>query len=470
MPSLGVLSLLETGDFIPGTQRIYSDMTYQAGQVVRVTATDVAHGGWCVARPEDGPVVFIRHALPGETVMARITEVTSRLARAEAVDILAPSPDRVEPPCPHARPGGCGGCDWQHATLPAQRELKAAVIRQQLRRLAGLDREVTVEALPGDGEPGDELPGEAGPGDRKPGAGLGWRTRVQYAVGPDGAAGLRAHRSHEVVSIGECLIAHPGINDLGVPGRRWPGAASVEALVSPGSGERALIVTTKGSVPPDAAAGADAVLRRAGSYGRGLTPVRGRAYLSQLAAGRDWRVSAGAFWQVHPEAAGVLAGAVLAALGPRPGDAALDLYCGAGLFAGALAPLVGATGSVTGVEADRAAVRDARHNLRPWPWARVHRGDVAAALGRGQEAPRARLVVADPPRAGLAREVIDYLGTGQNGASRFAYVSCDPATLARDIALLMARGWTLAGLRAFDAFPMTHHVECVATLTAGAED
>ncbi|HET9969146.1 MAG TPA: class I SAM-dependent RNA methyltransferase [Streptosporangiaceae bacterium] len=464
-------------------------MNYQAGQVVQVTATDVAHGGWCVARPEDGPVVFIRHALPGETVMARITEVTSRLARAEAVDIVISSPDRVEPPCPHARPGGCGGCDWQHATLPAQRDLKAAVIRQQLRRLAGLDYEVTVEALPGDQGSGSEEPG-----DGKPGAGLGWRTRVQYGVSPDGAAGLRAHRSHEVVGIGECPIAHPGLNDLGIPARRWPGAASVEALVAPGSGERAVIVTTRGPVPRDAAPGADAVLRRTGSAGRGLTPVRGRAYLSQLFGGRDWRVSAGAFWQVHPEAAGVLTEAVLAALEPRPGDAALDLYCGAGLFAGALAPLVGPTGNVTGVEADHAAVRDARHNLRPWPWARVHRGDVAAVLGRAQGTPRAagqgtpraagqgtppgaggrvlppaRLVVADPPRAGLAREVIDYLGAGGNGASRFAYVSCDPATLARDIALLADRGWALAGLRAFDAFPMTHHVECVATLVTGPQ-
>jgi tRNA/tmRNA/rRNA uracil-C5-methylase (TrmA/RlmC/RlmD family) len=489
MPSPSVLSLLEAGDFTSATQRIYQPMNYQAGQVVQVTATDVAHGGWCVARPEDGPVIFIRHALPGETVMARITEVTSRLARAEAVDILTSSPDRVEPPCPHARPGGCGGCDWQHATLPAQRDLKAAVIRQQLRRLAGLDYEVTVEALPGDEGPGEE------PGDGKPGAGLGWRTRVQYAVSPDGAAGLRAHRSHEVVGIGECLIAHPGLNDLGIPARRWPGAASVEALVAPGSGERAVIVTTRGSVPQDAAPGADAVLRRTGSAGRGLTPVRGRAYLSQLAGGREWRVSAGAFWQVHPEAAGVLTEAVLAALEPRPGDAALDLYCGAGLFAGALAPLVGPAGSVTGVEADQAAVRDARHNLRPWPWARVHRGDVAAVLRGAQRAPRAagqgtppgagrsappgtsrsappraRLVVADPPRAGLAREVIDYLGAGGNGASRFGYVSCDPATLARDIALLVERGWTLAGLRAFDAFPMTQHVECVATLTTGADD
>ncbi|MGH3233433.1 MAG: class I SAM-dependent RNA methyltransferase, partial [Streptosporangiaceae bacterium] len=203
-------------------------MNYEPGQVVQVTAGDVAHGGWCVARPQDGPVVFVRHALPGETVLARLTEVTSRLARAEAVEILTPSPDRVEPPCPHAGPGACGGCDWQHAALPAQRSLKAAVVRQQLRRLAGIDREVTVEALPGDEEPG---------------AGLGWRTRVQFAVRADGVAGLRAHRSHEVIDVGKCLIAHPAITDLGLPARRWPAAASVEALVASGSGERAVIIT-----------------------------------------------------------------------------------------------------------------------------------------------------------------------------------------------------------------------------------
>ena len=438
------------------TRTSHVPATYQEGQLIEVTTVDVAHGGWCVARPDDGPVVFVRHALPGETVRARITEVTSRLARAEAIEILAASPDRVEAPCPHARPGDCGGCDWQHAALPAQRSLKAAVIRQQLRRLAGLDREITVEPLPGD---------------EAPGAGLGWRTRVQFAVRPDGVAGLRAHRSHEVIDIGECLIAHPGITDLGLPARRWPGTSSVEALVATGSGERAVIISPGGPGPagpvlPDLP-GADAVLRRAG---RRLTPVRGRAYLSQRAAGQDWRVSSGVFWQVHPGAADALTAAVMTALEPRPGDVALDLYCGAGLFAGALAPAVGPGGTVAGVEADAAAVRDARHNLRQWAWARVHKGDVAAVLRRGQPGaggaalPPARLVVADPPRAGLAREVIGYLGAAEHGAARFAYVSCDPATLARDIGLLMARGWTLTGLRAFDAFPMTHHVECVATL------
>jgi tRNA/tmRNA/rRNA uracil-C5-methylase (TrmA/RlmC/RlmD family) len=164
---------------------------------------------------------------------------------------------------------------------------------------------------------------------------------------------------------------------------------------------------------------------------------------------------------VHPGAADALAEAVLAVLEPRPGDAALDLYCGAGLFAGVLAPLTGPGGVVVGVESDAAAVRDARHNLKEYPWARVHRGDVAAVLRRAG-LPAARLVVADPPRAGLAREVIAHLDG--SAAERFAYVSCDPATLARDIALLLARGWSLAGLRAFDAFPMTHHVECVASL------
>jgi tRNA/tmRNA/rRNA uracil-C5-methylase (TrmA/RlmC/RlmD family) len=478
-------------------------MDYRAGQVIEVTTRDVAHGGWCVAQPEDGLVVFVRHALPGETVLARLTEVTSRLARADAVEILKASPDRVQAPCPHAHPGGCGGCDWQHVALPAQRSLKAAVVRQQLKRLAGLDREITVEALPGDEEPGSEVPGSEVPGVEEAGAGpagsgLGWRTRVQFAVRRDGVAGLRSHRSHDVIDVGQCLIAHPAITDLGVTVQRWPGTSSVEALVAAGSGERAVVITpgragpggrggpggrthqapgtprvrggsTAPSLPgPGYPPGADSVLRRAG---HSLTPLRGRSYLSQRAAGRDWRVGAGSFWQVHPGAADVLTDVVMAELAPEPGDVALDLYCGVGLFAGSLAQAVGPGGTVIGVESDNAAVRDARHNLREWPWARVHKGDVAAVLGRGGQLgalPPARLVVADPPRAGLAREVIDYLGAEENGAARFAYVSCDPATMARDIGLLLSRGWTLAGLRAFDAFPMTHHVECVATLLAPA--
>ena len=389
---------------------------------------EVAHGGWCVARPASGPVIFVRHALPGEQVRAVITQTTSRFARADASAVLEASADRVAPPCPYAHPGGCGGCDWQHASLSAQRALKAAVVRQQLRRIAGIERDVTVEPVPGDHY------------------GLGWRTRVKFAVGRDGVAGLRRHRSHEIMPVTDCLIAHPLVEAAAVTGQRWPGAVSVEVAVAPASGQRAVIV--------------------AGDHSRG--------YLRQRAAGRSWRVSAAGFWQVHPGAADTLAAAVLDALRPQPGDVALDLYCGAGLFAGVLAAAVGPSGTVTGIEADAAAVRDARRNLRATPWARVHRGDAAIWLARNGPS-GASLAVLDPPRAGVARPVIDALSApspdgvsgpadGADRISRIAYVSCDPATLARDIAALVASGWALGALRAFDAFPMTHHVECLATL------
>jgi tRNA/tmRNA/rRNA uracil-C5-methylase (TrmA/RlmC/RlmD family) len=427
-----------------------------------------AHGGWCVGREEGGRVVFVRHTLPGERVRAVVSDTTSKFARAEAVEILRASPDRVTPPCPYARPGGCGGCDWQHVSLPAQRALKAEVIGHQLRRIAGIDFPVQVEPLPGDSD------------------GLDWRTRVRYTVGPDGQAGLLAHRSHRVVAIGDCLIAHPAVRTVGVTGDRWDGIAEVEVIVSPSSGERVAVLTPArdrrrgpstgqaqdghtASAARTLAGRVDSVLavRRGGR----LSAEAGRSYLSERAVGRTWRVSAAAFWQVHPGAADVLARAVTDALDPARGDVVLDLYCGAGLFAGALAPAVGAAGAVIGIESDQAAVRDARQNLRSTPWARVHWGDVGVLL-REPGFSEAGLAVLDPPRTGAGRTVIDSLlrpshTSGQRRGGplrRVAYVSCDPATLARDLAIFADRGWVLKSFRAFDAFPMTHHVECLAVL------
>jgi len=418
-----------------------------AAEVLDLAVTGVAHGGWCVARDAGGRVVFVRHALPGEQVRARVTDATASFARAEAIEVLRASPDRVPPRCPHARPGGCGGCDWQHADLAAQRRLKAAVIRDQLNRIAGLDHAVTVEPVTGDED------------------GLGWRTRVRFSVGPGGTAGLLAHRSHKVVKVGDCPIAHPLVRAAEVTGRDWAPARSVEVVVSPAAGERAMIVTMpQRAAGPRIAADADTVLR-AGRGGR-LTTLTGRGSLRQRAAARSWRVSAGAFWQVHPGAADALSAAVLDVLEPRPGEVALDLFCGAGLFAGALAAAVGPDGVVIAVDADRSAVRDARHNLRRTPWARVHAADAAAALARrGWPAPD--LAVLDPPRTGVPRPVIDGLLASGTGLRAVAYVSCDPATLARDIAVFAGHGWRLDGLRAFDIFPMTHHVECVAALSPG---
>jgi tRNA/tmRNA/rRNA uracil-C5-methylase (TrmA/RlmC/RlmD family) len=420
-----------------------------AGDLIELSVGEAAHGGWCVARAEDhGRVIFVRHALPGERVRAVITQTTAKLARADAVEILETAASRVQPPCPQARPGGCGGCDWQHASLPAQRELKAAVVSQQLRRIAGIERQVTVEPVPGDT------------------AGLGWRTRVKFAVRPDGTAGLRKHRSHEVIDVGDCPIAHPLVGAAEVTGRTWPGARWVEVAAAPGSGDRAVMVSPRADRPARSRGRGQAARRETGAPG-----AADGGYLRQHAAGRDWRVSAAAFWQVHPGAADTLAAAVLGSLRPQPGEVALDLYCGAGLFTGRLAAAVGPAGTVIGIEQDRQAVRDARHNLRATPWARVHCGDAGELLARhGQSG--ASLAVLDPPRTGASGPVIDKLseplragsGRAASGLNRIAYVSCDPATLARDLALLLARGWELHALRAFDAFPMTHHVECLATL------
>ncbi len=452
----------------------------RVGDQLELAVGEAVHGGWCIARQDNAPVhaeavradairadagqggadgdrsgpeepggrvVFVRHALPGERVLAVVTQVTARFARADAVQVLRPAADRVQPPCPHARPGGCGGCDWQHASLPAQRALKAAVIRQQLARIAGLDVPVTVEAVPGDM------------------AGLGWRTRVTYAVGADGAAGLRKHRSHEIVEIGECPIAHPLVNAAGITGRRWPGSVAVQVTAVPATGERAVVSSESGrsrrSAPPVTA---DAVQSVARSGAR--SSLRGRGYLTQRAAGRDWQVGLSGFWQVHPGAADLLAAAVLGFLRPQPGDTALDLYCGAGLFAGVLAEAVGPGGAVLAVESDATAARYARRNLRQAPWVRVHQGDVAEVLGRTGLA-GASIAVLDPPRQGASRAVIRAICDGPAGRSslrRLGYVSCDPATLARDLALLLSRGWRLEELRGFDAFPMTHHVECLAAL------
>ncbi|MBB4702711.1 class I SAM-dependent RNA methyltransferase [Sphaerisporangium siamense] len=401
----------------------------------------VANGGWCVARHE-GRVVFVRHALPGERVLAEVTDETTRFLRADAVEILDASPDRVTPPCPFAGPGRCGGCDWQHATLAAQRGFKAEILAEQLRRLAGIEVKVDVEEVPGSPK------------------GLGWRTRVQFAVTPDGHPGLRRHRSHEIEPVDACLIAHPEVERIGVERDNWRGATAVEGIAS-STGERAVVVTPKGhrtvAVPE---LGADAYVLV--DEGRGhVRAVRGRTALTERVGDREFRVTGSGFWQVHPGAAAVLLEAVMEFAAVRPGDWALDLYCGVGLFAAGLAEATGPEGAVLGIESDARAVQDARHNLRDLHQARVERGRVEDTLDRlGVE--RADVVVVDPPRTGLGRDVVTRVSALD--PARIVYVSCDPATLARDLAWFTDHGYPLVDLRAFDAFPMTHHVEAVALL------
>jgi tRNA/tmRNA/rRNA uracil-C5-methylase (TrmA/RlmC/RlmD family) len=424
-------------------------------ELVELTVGPVAHGGHCVAR-WDGRVVFVRHALPGEVVRARITdgEEGARFLRADAVEVLQASPDRVEPRCEYSGPGKCGGCDWQHASVAAQRELKAAVVREQLARLARIDRPVTVEELPGSPD------------------GLGWRTRVQHGVDPVGRLGYRRHRSHDIIPVDRCPISHPEVGAVGHLARTWPGVSAVDVVAVPEGAQR-LLVATPASGPanrlrlPDVEA---SVAVAGPERSEPLTRVRGRTWVAERVAVGEWsqefRVTGGGFWQVHPAAAETFVRTVLEQLQPRAGETALDLYSGVGLFTAALAHAVGPTGAVGAVEGDARAVADARRNLHEHPHVRLHRGPVRRTLATAVAAlPSGRpdIVVLDPPRTGAGHEVVEALCAVRPRA--ISYVACDPAALARDIETAGRHGYELTDLRAYDAFPMTQHVECVALLS-----
>ncbi|MFJ3539769.1 class I SAM-dependent RNA methyltransferase [Streptomyces sp. NPDC090109] len=425
------------------------------GEEYEVEVGPVAHGGHCIARTEAGRVLFVRHALPGERIVARVTEgeETSRFLRADAVEILEPSKDRVEAPCPFAGPGKCGGCDWQHAKPGAQRRLKGEVVAEQLQRLAGLTPEEagwdgTVMPAEGDKLPAGEVPQ--------------WRTRVQYAIDPEGRAGLRKHRSHDVEVIDHCMIAAEGVSELGVEKRTWEGMASVEAIAASGSNDRQVILTPRpGARLPLVELDKPVSVMRVDEKDGGVHRVHGRAFVRERADERTHRVGSGGFWQIHPKAADTLMKAVMQGLLPRKGDTALDLYCGVGLFAGALADRVGDQGAVLGIESGKRAVEDARHNLQHFDRVRIEQGKVESVLPR-TGITQVDLIVLDPPRAGAGKQTVHHLTT--LGARRIAYVACDPAALARDLGYFREQGYRVRTLRAFDLFPMTQHVECVAIL------
>jgi tRNA/tmRNA/rRNA uracil-C5-methylase (TrmA/RlmC/RlmD family) len=399
------------------------------GRVLDLEVGLPGHGGFCVARVE-GRVVFVRHTLPGETVRAVVTEDAGKsFCRADAVEVIVASPDRVAAPCPHAGPGRCGGCDWQHASAVAQRRLKAEVVREQFRRLAGLEVALDeVEALPG--------------------GLLGWRTRVTFAVDRDGTVGLHRHRSRDLEPIKECPL---GVAEVAQARRPPAGATGIEAVT--GDGEQGATVLAHRPGP--------------GRQARGRRPpdrvsvVSGPERIAHRLGARVFDHAAAGFWQVHPFALEVFATAVLEAVDPLPGETALDLYAGAGPLTAVLAEAVGADGHVLGLESTPTAVADATGNLADLPWAQVHRARVDPGTLRALDI-RPDVVVLDPPRAGAGVDTMHAIV--DLGPRAIGYVSCDPATLARDVAAAVGRGWTLRRLRAFDAFPMTHHIECVATL------
>jgi len=379
--------------------------------------TAVVAGGDGLARQPDGRVVFVEGGLPGERVRARIHDRRKDFARAITVDVLDASSDRVAPPCPFVA-AGCGGCDWQHIDPTAQRRLKAGIVADALRRHAHVD---LVPQL------GPDLPATR------------YRTTVR-GLAVAGRFGFRHRRSHEVVAIGPCLVAHPLVDEVIREGRFADGEVTVRA--GAGTGERLVVVDgdpADAVVPPGVRVVGAAELRA----GR-------RAWYHEHAAGRSWRISARSFFQARPDGAEALVAAVAGALeGAGPAQRRLvDLYGGVGLFAGAVE-----AGSVTLVETTASSVADARVNLADRP-ARIVRADVVRWRPSAAD-----VVVADPPRAGLGAAGV--AAVAATGAGRLALVSCDPAAFARDARLLGDAGYRLVDATLVDLFPHTSHIEVV---------
>jgi tRNA/tmRNA/rRNA uracil-C5-methylase (TrmA/RlmC/RlmD family) len=385
----------------------------EVGQVIELVIGPVAHGGHFVAR-HNGQVIFVRHGITNELVKIKITAVSSKIAHADVIEVLTAAPSRVSPPCQYA--GKCGGCDFQHIDLLTQRKLKAEIIKEQFMRIGKID----LPALGFNLEVNEVEPSN----------GLHWRTRMDFAVSSNGKIGFFGARSNEVVEISQCLIADERMNVSELAARTWKSDARVEVAVSSTS---------------------EVSVMRSGRS------ISGPTQIIEQVGGNSFKISPEAFWQSHKSAPVTLVKAALAELGVKSNDHVCDLYSGVGLFAAAILKELGEQGFITLIESDKSAVADARKVFLNKSNVKILGGLVAQQLPIVK---RADLILLDPPRTGAGEVVIKQLIKLK--PRKIVYVACDPAALARDSKTLIDAGYKLDHISAYDLFPMTQHIECVA--------
>ena len=392
-----------------------AESSLKVGDRITVEIGPIAHGGHFIARYK-GQVIFVRYGITGEEAVVEITSTSSKLARGDAIEILKASENRVVPPCKYAVPGGCGGCDFQHIEISAQLELKRSVIREQFSRLGRI--EIDLDVLP-----------------VEPTNGLHWRTRMDFAISKNGKPGLYSARSKEVTEIDQCLIAVEAINDPAMFARNWKGEDRLEVAVS-SSGEK--------------------------NVSRGGRSISGPTQLHEVVGEHTYEISPTSFWQSHSAAPTTLTKLVMDLMALRPGDQVCDLYGGVGLFTAPMAEDVGDIGKVHLIESSHRATQDALKIFEKMKNVTVHSGRVEQKLPLIN---RVDVILLDPPRTGAGEMV-----TKQMLAKKprtIVYVSCDPASLARDARALEEGGYHLNHIVGFDLFPMTQHVECVARFSLG---
>lgn len=410
----------------------WASVTNSNQDVVTLDIEGPAHGGHCVARL-DGRVVFVRHALPGEKVLATLTQAGEKDSswRADALDVVTPSPDRVASVWPAAGVGGVGGGELAHVSLDGQLRWKSAVIREQFQRLAGVDVEVSVGRLPGDVDRG----------------GLRYRTRIELVTDRRGRPGMFGHRSKRVHVLDDMPLGVPELDELKVFTRKLPPRVHLKAI-APSDDKPLLLVGGE----PWRASGAD---RRPSA----------RRNVRERVGESSFKVAGDGFWQVHREAPGVLSERVVSLVrefaSVSEGSVVADLYAGAGLLSVPLSQAVGE--NVWVVEGGMKAVRDARRNLPKELHSRIVCGDVGEVLASDALPSALDAVVLDPPRAGAGKAVVEQVVARRPEAA--VYVACDPAALARDVSYFGDAGYRLAHLEAWDFFPHTHHVESIAVFS-----
>jgi 23S rRNA (uracil1939-C5)-methyltransferase len=400
--------------------------------IFEVRINSLAYGGEPLGKLPDGRVVFVPFAIPGELVRLSITEDKPRYARGELVEVLEASSERVTPRCPHFT--FCGGCHYQHMNYPTQLKVKADILREQLERIGGL-RDLPMVDVMAMSEPWD------------------YRNSVQFHITQAGELGFQKAHSKQTFAIRECHLPEASLNQL------WPlievePDSSVERVsLRAGASEEMVILESADPRPVEfnIESLAASVVQRGPT---GNMVLAGNDYIMMEALGRRFRVSAGSFFQVNTLQAQAMVRYLTDHLPLAERGTLVDVYSGVGFFSAFLGPRVK---RLVGIEISPEACEDFCSNLDEFDNVELYEDSAEHVLRRVNFNPD--IMIMDPPRAGLGGRTVE--GVLAQGATQLAYISCDPATLARDGKQLAAGGYSLIKLAVIDMFPQTYHIESI---------